>query len=325
MGADLTVTAGPLDISIILATSGRSELLKGTIDSVNRLHLDGISAELIVVDNGSQDSTRSLLASMNTVLPLVVLHEPVAGKNRALNRAVRHARGHLLLFTDDDVILGQAWAAELLNASRRWPDDVIFAGPVSPVFTQDAPRWMRDPKFCYSGMAFARYEFDCPEGAVDYPPFGPNLALRASVFQTQRYNEQVGPDGTDTYVMGSESEFLQRLRAKGARFIYVPGAPVQHRIRAEQVAVDWLVRRAYRSGRAAAQALREYAGPRLYGVPRYLWRLAAIDALAVVRALVAGPEARCVARMNLARTRAIISEARQQHLQVSGRLGRSVT
>ena len=66
---------------------------------------------LIAVDNASTDGTGDLMRSYADRLPIVVLHEPQAGKNRALNRAIEVAEGDFYVFTDDDVLVGENWLA----------------------------------------------------------------------------------------------------------------------------------------------------------------------------------------------------------------------
>jgi hypothetical protein len=61
---------------------------------------------------------------MQKQLPLLLLHEPVAGKARAINMALDHLNGELVVFTDDDVRPGYAWVkrtgASFPAISRRW-------------------------------------------------------------------------------------------------------------------------------------------------------------------------------------------------------------
>jgi glycosyltransferase involved in cell wall biosynthesis len=59
--------------------------------------------EIVVVDNGSNDSTRHEIDRAARRLPnLVPAHEPVPGLSLARNRALQLARGTLVAFTDDD-------------------------------------------------------------------------------------------------------------------------------------------------------------------------------------------------------------------------------
>lgn len=102
------------------------------------------------------------------------------------------------------------------------------------VYPPGTPDWLRDPT--HPALNFARFSFDRPEGLIGLPPNGPNLALRRSALAGLRFREDIGPDGTRDYAIGSETELLDRLRARGAATIYVPGAVVHHVVQPRQLA-----------------------------------------------------------------------------------------
>ena len=84
------------DFSVIVCTRDRSERLKRLLASLRTLDLpQGRTWEVIVVDNGSSDATAKVLAEERALgsLPLVCVFEPVAGKSRALNRALAQREG----------------------------------------------------------------------------------------------------------------------------------------------------------------------------------------------------------------------------------------
>jgi hypothetical protein len=64
-----------------------------------------------------------------------------------------------------------------------------------------------------------------------------------------RFDPRFGPDGTDTYVTGSESLLNLELERAGERAVYLPRAVVHHRVRPEQLEPRWLYGRAFRFGR----------------------------------------------------------------------------
>ena len=268
------------DLSVVIATRNRADLLRQTLEHLRRQQLGGLCWELLVVDNGSEDDTDESIREALEFLPLRPLRESRPGKNRALNKAVSVARSQLLVFTDDDVIPDRAWLSELHRAATRWPTDTVFAGRIEPRFPAATPGWLADPGWRRSTVVFCRYAPQPGEGSVELAPFGANLAIRRSVFQSFRYDESIGPRGR-SYAMGSESEFLARLQESGRRFIYVPTARVDHVISAEQLSMRWLLRRVYRYGRGRVRRQHCQQVARgdgadghgaFMGVPRTLWR-----------------------------------------------------
>jgi glycosyltransferase involved in cell wall biosynthesis len=299
-----------VDVSVIIATRDRAELLAATLRHLAQQQPGAVTWEAIVVDNGSRDRTPDALREPPPGLPLVALSEPRPGKNRALNRALASARGALLLFSDDDVIPDSSWVAEMWAAASRWPEDDIFGGEVRLAFPDGTPPWLREP--FHPALNFARYGTDEPEGPTTRLPNGPNFAVRARALATLRFSESIGPDGTGAYAMGSETEMLERLRARGARFIYVPTAVVRHLVQPHQLGTRYLLGRSYRLGRGEVRrrAGRGAPPPRLFGAPRHLWREIAAAGAAAVASLPVGKQRRLAAALRVARLWGMIREHR---------------
>jgi glycosyltransferase involved in cell wall biosynthesis len=285
--------------------------LEATLGWLGRQVAGALAWEVVVVDNGSTDRTPEVLRAAAESLPLVAIAESRPGKNRAINRALEVARGSLLLFSDDDVIPEPGWVAAMWSAAARWPADDIFGGEVRLAFPEGTPDWLREP--FDPALNFARYGADEPEGPTARLPNGPNFAVRATALASVRFSEAIGPDGTGTYAMGSETEMLERLRGRGARFIYVPSAVVQHVVQPHQLEPRYLVGRSYRLGRGEVRrrGSRGSSAPRLLGAPRHLWREVASAAAAWVASVPRGPQRRLAAALRVARLWGMISEHRE--------------
>ena len=75
-----------------MATYDGAATLPRVLDAYCRLLPPAQPWRLLVIDNGSTDATAQILAQYAPRLPLHTLHQPQRGKNRALNRALRHRR-----------------------------------------------------------------------------------------------------------------------------------------------------------------------------------------------------------------------------------------
>lgn len=70
------------------------------------------SYEIIVVLNGPKDNSFARAVSR---FPLRLLHEPRLGVSIARNHAVARARGEILVFVDDDVLISHNWLDEIVK------------------------------------------------------------------------------------------------------------------------------------------------------------------------------------------------------------------
>ncbi|MBW4028779.1 MAG: glycosyltransferase family 2 protein [Acidobacteria bacterium] len=236
------------EFSVIVATRNRAAMLESTLRSLVA-QTGEYSRELIVVDNGSTDSTAAVLRDWREKAGLKVLFEPISGKSRALNRALEVATGALIAFTDDDVLVSEKWLEELLRASYAFPSAAVVCGPIIPIFPPGTPDWLQTHPF--ANAAFAKFEFAIPEGPLSpgEVPYGPNFAVRTAAVRSMRFRLDLGPSSA-AHLACEETEFLGRVRRQGNDFIYVPTAPVRHLVRDELTRIPALFDRAFFIGRS---------------------------------------------------------------------------
>lgn len=240
-----------LDISVLIATHNRAEILRQTLENMTKLDVDGLKVEFVVIDNNSSDNTAQVIDSFKCKLPLKHLFEPRPGKNCALNKALNEVPlGQIVVFTDDDVEPESNWLRTIKSVTDRWPDQMIFGGKIhviSPI--KDAPAWLGDPTLPMCNLG--AHEPLANEGIYpkDSRPNGANYWVRRDVFkEVPHFNEKVGPSPVNR-IMGSEFSFLLELSKKGFKFIYCPEAIVGHCVTKAQINPAAIRKRAWRCGR----------------------------------------------------------------------------
>jgi glycosyltransferase involved in cell wall biosynthesis len=110
-------------VSIVLPTYDRLEYLKEAVASVRAQTFT--DWELIVVDDGSSDATRSWLASVNDPRIVLVAHAHSGNPSLLRNRGVARARGSWIAFLDSDDLwkpskLSMQLAQLEANPACRW-------------------------------------------------------------------------------------------------------------------------------------------------------------------------------------------------------------
>ena len=99
-------------ISVVICTKDRARKLSALLASVRKLECrSGCPFEVVIVDNGSTDDTRSVVAAFEQDARLTVsyVYEGRPGEGNARNAGVRAAAGEIILFTDDDCIVPPDW------------------------------------------------------------------------------------------------------------------------------------------------------------------------------------------------------------------------
>jgi glucosyl-dolichyl phosphate glucuronosyltransferase len=237
------------DITVVVATRNRALMLEGLLKTLQCQRLDGSILQVIIVNNGSTDDTEAVLAR-DWGLNMICLREPVAGKSRALNRALPEIAGGLVVFTDDDVTAPDEWLLSLLRARERHASATVFCGPIIPQFPPGTPTWLQQHPLCTA--LFAQFTPDVPEGVLppDMLPFGPNLAVQSSAMRTLAYRLELGPSQENGPMVGEDTDFALRLRAQGEDILYVPGALVNHWVGPEKIDSSWMFMRAFYLGRS---------------------------------------------------------------------------
>ncbi len=113
-------------VSIVICTRNRAGSLARTLEAVGSQDVDGMSAgvELVVVDNGSTDETRSVIAAFRdrAPFPTTYVHEQRPGLAAARNAGIRQAAHPVILFTDDDCLPARDW---LLTAARLFSSSLL--------------------------------------------------------------------------------------------------------------------------------------------------------------------------------------------------------
>jgi cellulose synthase/poly-beta-1,6-N-acetylglucosamine synthase-like glycosyltransferase len=121
-------------VSLIIVAYNEAAVIEKKLDNVFSLNYPSEMLEVIVASDGSDDGTNELVKDYGAPR-LKLLELPRQGKNRALNAAVQHAEGEILVFTDADSILAPDSLRNLLaplaspdvggvSGDYRYPRDI---------------------------------------------------------------------------------------------------------------------------------------------------------------------------------------------------------
>ena len=113
-----------LKLSVVIPIYNERDTLK---EIVRRVRAVPVPKEIILVDDGSTDGTRQVLAELEGQADLrILLHEKNRGKGAALRTGFRHVTGSIVIIQDADLEYDPAQYPELIQPIVEGKADVVF-------------------------------------------------------------------------------------------------------------------------------------------------------------------------------------------------------
>lgn len=220
-------------VSVVITTYNHARYIADAIESVGRQTHPAI--ELIVVDDGSGDHTRELVARYPAARYVYQEHR---GLSAARNKGVSLAAGAFVLFLDADDVLYPHAVAENLSAFREHPDCAfvsgsfdnvdaglkLLQGPVEPVPDRDHYQALLRGNYIgmhgavlYRRQVFDYFRFDeLLPSCEDYDLYL-RVARRCPVYghstKLTAYRSHPGNMSRDTGLMMGQLRYLLRREA----------------------------------------------------------------------------------------------------------------
>ncbi len=238
----------PAFITVAIQTHNRSATLAETLGSLRDLRCpETAEYEILVVDNNSNDNTPQVIQEYRRVLAprLRSVFEPRQGLSHARNRALQEARGHIVSFLDDDVIVDPDWLSAVAAAFEEHSAAVV-GGRSYLIFRSERPAWLPEHyEFYLSRLDYGNQVIV----GTDRDLYGLNFSVRKDLaVQVGGFDPSLGRCGSTSFRSGEESDLLQKIHACGGVVVYEPRAVVGHLVLRERLTRKWFLRRAFAAG-----------------------------------------------------------------------------
>jgi GT2 family glycosyltransferase len=211
-----------MKLSVVIPTHNRPGTLRNTLVALGEQTLPAKDFEVIVVDDGSDESHRREIRSLRESFDFNLLEKEQGGLASARNRGADHAKGDILHFLDDDVIPAADSLEQHLatHAARTEPVAVVGALPFPPHVEMNAFLWYIERSGHYDLYKHPR---KYPGGAPPMPPMNGNSSISRELFvRIGKYDESFRQYGSEDLELG------YRLARSGVRFVYNPRAVGYH-------------------------------------------------------------------------------------------------
>jgi glycosyltransferase involved in cell wall biosynthesis len=177
--------------TLIIVTYQRLTLLKECLESID-CATQPFPIETIIVVNGDDEETFQYL--QNQSLKGSIFKITQANPSDARNYAIRHSRGEMLFFLDDDCCLPPDYFSVFFDFYRDNNDGDVYGGPDSD-FPNATARERAIGLTLTSPLATfkTKYRHTSPHQSLPWPPDEKNfilcnLCFRASIFRNEHYH-----------------------------------------------------------------------------------------------------------------------------------------
>ena len=209
-----------LDVSILICTRDRSDLLEGCLRSV--LACSPGAKEVVVVDQSRDESTRQTVCRhQGGPVPVRYLRGNGLGLSRGKNQGIADCTASIVAFTDDDCRVDPGWIGALTEPIRNSKS----AAAVGRTLPERAVGEVEETFSVYA-----------PEGRPAFSPRthpwrvggGGNFAATRDLLAVAGpFDERFGPGAP--LESAEDMDMVHRLLRTGRRIVYVSEAVVWHR------------------------------------------------------------------------------------------------
>jgi GT2 family glycosyltransferase len=191
---------------------------------------------------------------------------------------VNAASGHLLLFTDDDVVVDRGWVRAMKRVFGS-TGCMGAGGRIVPAWRCDRPEWLATEGRYKITNVIPDFDLGPEQRPLDRAAVGANMGFSKEAFKRYGlFRTDLGRRGNDM-MGGEETELFERLFAAGEKAMYVPDAVVNHPVNAYQITIPRVQAWYFGAGRYHAMVEDSPDAAKWFGVPRHLFRKCAAAGL----------------------------------------------
>lgn len=231
-----------LELSIVICTRNRSFILPDCFESLLSQTNSMTKIEIIVVDNGSVDTTVEVIKNYSAKFHFFKYKwEPEIGLGQARNSGVEEAIAPWILFLDDDAKAAPDLIARIIDIINYCDFD-CFGGRYLAWFKFGKPKWLAEKYGTMPKLLEAQGYIEQPNLAGGIMVVKRLILEKLGGFSTSLgMTEQVG--------YGEDSDIQLRMLRKGYKLGFDPDLLIHHCVLPHKFDVRWHLKAAKAKGR----------------------------------------------------------------------------
>ncbi|MEO5357363.1 MAG: glycosyltransferase [Nitrospirae bacterium YQR-1] len=196
--------------SVIVPAFNAERTIKDCITSLIGQNFNKADYEIIVVDDGSTDTTAEIVAAS----AVKYIYKPNGGPASARNLGVKEATGEIILFTDSDCIATPEWLTEMLKP---------FSDPMVKAVKGAYKTPLKSPTARFAQVEFEeRYEMLKKAPSIDM------IDTYSAAFRKEIFDMTGGFDESFPVANNEDTELSYKLSGWGLKMVFNPDAIVNH-------------------------------------------------------------------------------------------------
>ena len=209
--------------SIIIPTYNRADELQELFTTFETLNFPKEGFEVVVADDGSNDSTPQLIAQtqLKNAFTLRYFTQQKKGPGAARNLGMEKAAGDFFIFIDSDVLLPEDWLLHISQGLQREQADA-FGGP--DTFLKTFPPLLKAINYSMTSfITTGGLRGKKGKKLAKYYPRSFNMGLSRALWK------KIG--GFHPRFYGEDIEFSHRIIKAGAKVVFIEAAYLYHKRR----------------------------------------------------------------------------------------------
>ncbi|SLM30412.1 Similar to family 2 glycosyltransferase SpsQ [Desulfamplus magnetovallimortis] len=213
-----------MKFSVVIPAYNAEKTLAGCIDALLCQSVPQEQYEVIVIDDGSTDST----AEIAKKYPVIYHYQKNQGPAAARNRGANLAKGDIILFTDSDCVPDHFWIENMVAPLVK---PTSCSSPESTYYRNSIVSGVKGAyRTKQSSMTarFAQAEFEDRFAMLEQVPFIDMVDTYSAAFRRDVFLDAGGFDPSFPVANNEDTELSYRLVSRGHLFVFVPEAFVYH-------------------------------------------------------------------------------------------------